>query len=128
MTDRQFTASELVDILRLKDGHEAADEFIASLPDGFDMATIVATCPNHVTLRCNVCQRCEEMDVDMSQWEPGMVHPRPDGWESFECIGGGFQDGVFDVCADCVVLAHIIVSKTTGEVDHDLIAEWKAQR
>lgn len=125
---RDLTAQELVDILRLKDGHEAADAFLAELPEGFDMSTVVATVPNHVTLRCNVCQRCQEMDINAAEWSPGMVHPRPEGWASFESVGQGYQDGVFDVCADCVVMAHIIVHCTGGEVDHDLIAEWKAHR
>ena len=128
MTDRQITASELVEIVMLKDGDDAAAAFVASIPEGFDMSTVVATCDNIVTLRCDVCHACEELDVDISSWFAGMVHPRPKGWKSFECIGEGYQDGVFDVCRDCVVLSHIIVDLTGGDVDHDMIAEWKASQ
>lgn len=128
-TRREFTAQELVDILRLKDGDAAADAFLAELPEGFDMSAIVASTPgDSVTLRCNVCQCCEEMAVDMSTWKPGDVHPRPEGWASFESVGQGYQDGVFDVCADCVAMAHIIVHCTGGEVDRDIIAKWEGNQ
>jgi len=125
---RLFTTQELADILRLKDGHEAADAFLASLPEGFDLSTVVGQSPHRVTLRCNVCQQSSEMAVDMDAWSPGRVHARPEGWASFECVGQGYQDGVFDICPSCVAMAHVIVHCTGGEVDHDLIAEWKTAR